>query len=147
MPRFIKESDYTVRVKSEIKKLLATNNPEADEEHKQFIAEDTAMATIREYIGGKYDCDAIFTPHTTGDTDTRNLHIVKCVIVLAIFDLYHQTGQKDIPDHRKMQYDDVIMWLKDVGRGTIQSTLPTLPIEQNPVEIRMNSKKQRTHRW
>ncbi len=146
MPRFIKETDYSGYIKPEILKAITGTTNAQQPSVAQVRAEDTAISTITEYIGGRYDCSLIFTPHTTG-VDGRNLHIVACTIKLALYDLYHQTGTKDIPEHRKVEYDDTIQWLKDVGKGSIKSTLPVLTDGQALGEIRWISNKPRKHKW
>lgn len=145
--RFIKENDYKGYIKPELKITVCgavTNN---EPSINQVNAEDTAISTITEYLGGRYDCAAIFTPWDGTGTDTRNKHIIKLVIALALYYLYHQTGMKDIPEHRKVDYDDAISWLKDAGRGTVRATLPVLTSEQNLGEIRWNSQKPTNNRW
>lgn len=148
MARFIKETDYAGNIKAEIKKLL-TGTVDSTTSTAQIRAEDTAIATVREYIGGIYDCNAIFTPMPDGaTTDTRNLHIVKIVIALALFDLYQQTGVRDVPEHRKVAYDDAISWLKDAGRGDIKTTLPVLPeVDGQITDILITSRTPRQWKW
>lgn len=140
MSRFMKTADYAGYIKDDIKTMIAGN---ADV--LLIRAEERSIATITEYLGGIYDCAAIFAQSNT--PDTRNLHIVKIVMALSLFDLYHQTGVKDVPEHRKMAYDDAISWLKDAGRGNVKSTLPVLPDTEKPSDFRMNSKEQRQHKW
>jgi phage gp36-like protein len=144
MTRFINENDYLGYIKPEIKKAI-TGTTGSTPSTIQIRAEDTAIATIKEYIGGIYDCDAIFS--LTQNVTNRNLHIVACVVKLALYDLYHQTGQKDIPEHRKVEYDDTIQWLKDAGRGTIKTTLPIVSNNPNSGSIFWDSQKKRNHKW
>ncbi len=139
---FITEDDYKGYIKPEIKRSI-TGTTGSTPSTEQTRAEDTAIATIREYIGGIYDCDAIFSATGTG----RNLHIVKCVIALALYDLYHQTGMKDIPEHRKTDYDDTIQWLKDAGRGSIKTTLPQLSGDAFSGDFRLNSRTPNNNKW
>lgn len=147
MPRFIKPTDYSGYIKTELKKVVTGTTDELTPSQAQIVAEDTAIATITEYLGGRYDCVAIFTPDES-DPDTRNMHIVKCVLALTLYHLYHQTGMKDIPEHRKVAYDDTISWLKDAGRGTIKTTLPVLPdTDPNAGDIRFNSREPKNHKW
>lgn len=148
MSRFIKETDYAGNIKAEIKSLL-TGTTGMTTSTAQMRAEDTAIATVKEYLGGIYDCTAIFTPMADdATTDTRNLHIVKIVIALALFDLYQQTGVKDLPEHRKVAYDDAISWLKDAGRGDIKTTLPLLPEDGSQTgDILITSRTPRRWKW
>ena len=145
MARFLQEADYSPRIAAEIKRMVTGTTDEVS--GKQLIAEETAIALITEYIGGRKDCAIIFTAWDGTGTDTRNAWIVKCVITLALYDLYHQTGVRDIPEHRQTEYDTVISWLKDVGRGNINSSLPDLPEEQNPGDFRLNSRPPVNHKW
>ncbi|MCZ2141529.1 MAG: DUF1320 domain-containing protein [Bacteroidia bacterium] len=147
MPRFIKETDYAGNIKAEIKHLLTGTTTVAST--AQVRAEDTAIATIKEYLGGRYDCNKIFTPMPANAlAETRNLHIVKIVLALALFDLYQQTGVKDLPEHRKIAYDDAISWLKDVGRGDIATTLPLWEDDTGQIgEILITSRKPKRHKW
>lgn len=141
MARFMKTTDYDGYIKADIRQMISGAN-----DTLLIRAEDTAVATVTEYLGGRYDCAAIFTP-ASGNTETRNLHIVKVVRSLALFDLYHQTGATDIPEHRKMAYDDAISWLKDAGRGDIKTTLPMLAEEVKASDFRMNSRVPRKNKW
>ncbi len=149
MPRFIKEADYAGLIKPEIKKqLTGTTGTEAS--LAQARAEDTAIATIRQKIGHRYNCDIIFTPAPLTGADTRDLYIVHIVIALALYDLYSQTGTKDLPEHRHTQYEDAMTWLKEVGRGDRAASLPPLldgDGDTLPVDIRFNSRPLRPTKW
>lgn len=146
MPRFIKDTDYTGRIKTELKALISgSTNDQPTQALLQ--AEDSAIATIKEYIGSRYDCALIFTA-SLPNVESRNLHIVEIVLAIAMFRLYMQTPAKDMPEHRKMAYDDAISWLKDVGRGSVSSgSLPALSEEDGKGEIRFNSRKPINQKW
>jgi Protein of unknown function (DUF1320) len=144
--RFIQPADYQGYIKPEILKQLTGVTDLNTTSIAQMRAEDTAISTITEYLGGTYNCAAIFTAKT-GDDETRNLHIVKLVIVLALYYLYHQSGMKDLPEHRKVDYDDAISWLKDAGRRNIRTTLPLLPDNSFAPDIFISSRKPFRHKW
>jgi hypothetical protein len=141
MPRFMKDSDYAGYIKTEIKTMIS-----GPSDLFLLRAEDSAISTITQYLGGIYDCTVIFAA-SSGIPDVRNLHIIKVVMALALFDLYHQTGVKDVPEHRKMAYEDAISWLKDAGRGTIKTTLPVLSEQEKSSDIRFNCTEKRQHKW
>ena len=145
MSRFIKPNDYSGYIKPEILKTITGTTDVSQPSQAQIRAEDTAISTITEYIGGRYNCDIIFD--ATQPDNHRNLFIISCVIKLALYDLYHQTGSKDIPEHRKVEYDDTIQWLKDAGRGTIKTTLPHLSDDADHGDIRLNSRPPINHKW
>ena len=140
--RFLKNTDYAGYIKPEIFLQITGAALTADPSDSLLRAESTAIATIKNFLSGRYDCGKIFTI-PTGD-DTRDLWIVKCVMVLALFDIYHQTGVKDVPEHRRVAYDDTIQWLKDAGRGDIETNLPPLPDDVNPGDVRFNSRPTRS---
>ena len=143
MSRFLTEADYDPHIKAEIKKAVTGTTDPASPSAKQLLAEETAIAHIREYIGGRCDCDDIFSK--TGNN--RNKFIVKVVVVITLYDLYHQTGAADIPDHRKDDYDDVIQWLKDVGRGDISTTLPPVSSDTSSGDFRFFSRPYIDQDW
>ena len=148
MSRFMKESDYAGRIKDEIKRMVTGTEDPNDVSAKQLLAEETSISTVTEYIGGRYDCDAIFNPPPSGTgADTRNKHMVKIIMALTLYDLYGQTPSKDLPQHRKDNYDDAISWLKDVGRGNINTTLPPVSDTTNPGDFRINSRPPTNQKW
>ncbi|TAG31891.1 MAG: DUF1320 domain-containing protein [Sphingobacteriia bacterium] len=145
MPRFLKETDYDPFIKAEIKKSITGTLLPNNVSIKQLAAEETATAMIREYIGGRYNCDLVFAAVDSA----RNMFIVKCVIVITLYSLYHQTGMKDIPEHRQNDYDDTVKWLEKVGQGSIPTSLPPKLTETGNYEgdIRINSRKPQDHKW
>ncbi len=143
---FIKHEDFNGFIKPEILQQLIGQSTNSQPSEAFVRATDTAIATITEYLGGRFNCSLIFTPHTTG-SDTRNKHIIKIVVVVALYYLYHQVGTKDLPNHRQTDYDDAISWLKDAGRGNIQTTLPYLENSEQKTDIFISSRKPFRHKF
>ena len=123
MARFITEADYAMQIKQEIIRLL-TSPTEWYISAKLVRAEQTAIAQIKNRIGKRYDCAAIFSALT--EPDVRDAWIVTITIDIALYHLYSQTGMKDLPEHRAQRYQDAIDWLKDVGNGTTSADLPVI---------------------
>jgi hypothetical protein len=122
MTRFIKEGDYAMQIKQEIIKMLTA--PDDWYNCPRLIrAEQTTISQIRNHIAKRYDCNAVFSAEADPE-DNRDQFIVTILIDMALYHLYSQTGQKDIPEHRQQRYQDAIEWLKDVGNGTISADLP-----------------------
>lgn len=142
MARFLTEADYTPTIKAEIKTLI-TGSTETAISAKQLIAEDTAISMITEYIGSKYDCAVIFAQTGTA----RNLFMVNCVVIIVLYMMYKQTGAIDIPQHRVDDYDDIVKWLDNVGRGEITTTLPALPDANFVADLRLNSRPYINQKW
>jgi len=65
---FLKEDDYNVLIRTEIKQILLDNYTE----QKLLSAEQMAIAQIKNYLSGFYDCEKIFTQ----TDEQRNAFIV-----------------------------------------------------------------------
>lgn len=120
--RFIKELDYSMQIKTEIIKLLTSNNEDWYLAPNLIRAEQTAIRQITNWIGQRYDCSAIFD----GNNTNRDEYIITITIDVALYHLYSQTGNKDIPEHRQQRYQDVLDWIKAVSSGSILADLPTV---------------------
>ena len=146
MSRFIQESDYAMQVKTEILRLLTEH--EFYQNAKLVRAEQTAIHQIKNRIGKRYDCNKIFAP-VSGAEDTRDQWIVTITIDIALYHLYSQTGNKDIPVHRQNRYQDAIDWLKDVGNGDTPVDLPSVVDNEGNEfgEVILQSRSPENHRW
>lgn len=143
MPRFIQDADYAMQIRGEIRRLLEGSAPGDPEPSPRLLrAEDTAIAQVRGYLTGRYDCDIIF------NIADRNQFLVTTVIDLALYHLYSQTGSKDVPEHRKHRYQDAIEWLRDAGRGNITADLPSSITDLNPGgSARIWGREPNNHKW
>jgi phage gp36-like protein len=148
--RFIKENDYSMQIKSEIIKLLTDSTIDWYQNQKLLRAEQTALAQIRNRIGARYDCDAIFAGAANSAEDARDQWVVTLTIDIALYHLYSQTGMKDMPVHRTQRYQDALDWLKDVSNGTVTADLPALINEDTGEEysdFRFNSRAPENQKW
>lgn len=132
MSRFLKDTDYAVLIRTEIKNILLENYSET----KLLSAEQMAIAQIKNYLAGRYDVAAIFTPlpePAVGDNageqiDSRNAYIVMITIDCALYHLYSSVAPNKMPEHRSNRYQDVIEWLKSVHEGK-EADLPKIKNE------------------
>ena len=133
MSRFIKDTDYAVLIRTEIKNILLENYSES----KLFSAEEMAIAQIKNYLAGRYDVGLIFTAMlepAEGDNpgeqiDSRNAYIVMITIDCALYHLYCSIAPNKIPEHRSNRYQDVIEWLKMMTEGKGNADLPLIKDE------------------
>jgi phage gp36-like protein len=133
MNRFIKETDYAVLIRTEIKNILLENYSET----KLLSAEQMAIAQIKNYLAGRYDVALIFTPllePAEGDNpgeqiDTRNAFVVMIVIDCALYHLYCSIAPNKIPEHRSNRYQDALEWLKMMAEGKGNADLPLIKDE------------------
>lgn len=146
MARFLKDTDY-FQIKAEILKLLDGSMAELASNYKLLKAENSAIKQIKNRLSNRFDCDAIFTP-SDGDIDNRDAFIVMMAVDMTLYHLYSQTGNRDIPEHRKERYQDAIDFLKDASRGDIPTDLPTILSDENQGEVRMwSASKPENHDW
>lgn len=132
-----------MQIKSEILRLLDGSTSELNNNYKLLIAENAAIGQIRNWIGNKVDCNIEFAKQD----DARDQFLVMTTIDITLYHLYSQTGHKDIPDHRQARYDDAVQWLKDVGRGDVDSTLTRLPDDTYKSDFRVNSREVDDMEW
>lgn len=125
MSRFIKDTDYDVLIRTEIKNILLENYSDT----KLQSAEQMAISQIKNYLAGRYDVGLIFTPTAIGTEDVRNAYIVMITIDCALYHLYCSIAPNKIPEHRKHRYQDVIEWLKLMVEGKGNADLPLIKDE------------------
>ncbi|WP_268848135.1 phage protein Gp36 family protein [Flavobacterium aestivum] len=126
MSRFLKDTDYAVLIRNEIKNILLENYTET----KLLSAEEMAIAQIKNYLAGRYDVAAIFTTLADGaTTDIRNAYIVMITIDCALYHLYCSIAPNKIPEHRSNRYQDVMEWLKLIAEGKGYADLPLIKDE------------------
>ena len=131
---FISESDYDVQARQEILSLLDTSDGNAN----LGVAERMAVDQIKQYIGGRYDCEAIFS--ATGDN--RDMFIVMITIDIALYHLWSKRAPRKSPELRAQRYQDALDWLKCVGDGTMKSNLPQLDVDNFKSDISIVSRYQ-----
>lgn len=151
--RFLKNTDYEVQVRTEIRRLIDGFQPGDDESlppARLLQAESAAVQQMRNYLADRYDVPAIFREDEAepGEPDTRNLHIVLTAVDLVLYHLYSQTGARDVPEHRKNRYEDALDWLRSAGRGEIGADLPPRPDSPDIVaDLRFWSRPPENHKW
>ena len=141
MSRFIKNTDYDVLIRTEIRNILLENYSET----KLLSAEQMAISQIKNYLAGRYDVALIFTPlpePAEGDNpgeqiDSRNAYIVMITIDCALYHLYCSIAPNKIPEHRSNRYQDVMEWLKMMAEGKGYADLPLIK-DQTTGEVKDN---------
>lgn len=127
---FLRESDYTVQLRSEIAKIIDTTLDRA----KLIAAEKMAIAQIRNHIAGRYDCTKIFIDAPVADEeDVRDMYVVMIAIDLTLYHIWSKEGGNNIPKTRELRYNDALKWLQDVQSGK-DADLPELT-DSEGVEI------------
>jgi phage gp36-like protein len=148
MSRFLKDSDYDVLIRTEIKSILLENYSQ----QKLLTAEQMAISQIKNYLAGRYQVNLIFAPLPEEPTeDTRNHFIIMTTIDCALYHLYCSLAPNKIPEHRSQRYQDALEWLKLMAKGATTADLPLIVNEATgEVEdsIRIKSKyKPSQNKW
>ena len=165
MSNFINIDDYDASIHNEILGSLTRYDSNLLE-----ICEDRAIAEMRCYLSGRYDCDAIFNttpghlaspsgspegtdaPHCASPsgspegTDPRHQLILMMALDIAIYHIFSIHNPMKLSQLRKDRYERAIEWLKAVAAGTISiEGAPLAPVEvqvaHQPFRIVSNSKR------
>lgn len=137
MNRFLKDSDYDVLIRTEIKNILLENYSQS----KLLTAEQMAISQIKNYLAGRYQTNLIFQPMPVPSepeaemTDTRNHFIVMITIDCALYHLYCSIAPNKIPQHRSERYNDALEWLKMMAKGDTTADLPLI-VDENTGEAK-----------
>lgn len=118
MSRFLQDTDYSVLIRSEIKNILLEDVSQT----KLLIAEQMAIAQIRNYLAGRYNVDEIFAQ----EEEARNHFIVMITMDCTLYHLYTAQAPNKIPALRSERYQDAITWLRDMLKGNTTADLPLL---------------------
>lgn len=129
---FITENDFEVQVRQEILSLLDGS----DEKTAVALAARMATDQIRQYIGGRYDCDTLFA----AEGENRDHFIVMITIDILLYHLWAKRAPRKIPEYRATRYQDALDWLKAVGSGEMDSALPQLPPDEYSGNVWIKSK-------
>jgi hypothetical protein len=135
--KFLTEADFGYKIRNEILTILKGADP--DNLVTPEKAELLAISQIIHYIGTRYDMVTVF--NATGQN--RDAYMIDVVLTIIMYKMYSgRTGMKDIPSHRKEEYDDVLEWLRSVRDGK-PAALPSLISDEQPGEVRINSMDQK----
>lgn len=108
MNNFITVDDYDATIHREI--LDSLLREEAGSSATVEVCENRAIATVRSFIGNRYDCDAIFA--ATGDQ--RNVIILKVCIDIAVYEIFCQHNPYKMSKIREDRYKDAMTFLREV---------------------------------
>lgn len=110
MSNFININDYDASIHRDILDALVR-----EDEALVEICEDRAIAEMRCYLSGRYDCDAIFS----ASGDERHQLVLMMALDIAIYHIFSIHNPQKLSQLRKDRYERAIEWLKAVAAGTI----------------------------
>lgn len=137
MSKFINPEDYDASIHSEILDALIRKDHAIVE-----ICEDRAIAEMRSYLSGRYDCDTIFN----AEGDDRLQLVLMMAIDITVYHLFCIHNPQKMSQIRTDRYDRAVEWLKQVSKQAVGiDGAPLLPdserTENAPWQMRSNPKR------
>ena len=124
MSNFININDYDASIHREILDALTR-----EDETLVEICEDRAVAEMRCYLSGRYDCDAIFSASGT----ERHQLVLMMALDIAIYHIFSIHNPVKLSQLRKDRYERAVEWLKAVAAGNISIDGAPLATEERQV--------------
>ena len=137
MTQFIEFPDYDASIHRDI--LTAVTR---DDEAIVEICEERAIAEMRGYLCGRYDCNRTFAARGA----ERHPLVLMMLIDMVVYHLFCIHNPVKMSDTRKDRYQRAVDWMKAVRRGDVSiEGLPLLPCDErsakSPYQIRSNRKR------
>lgn len=117
---YLAKDDYTISTSIDhLDQILtqAANNSGLTVDQIRVNSEDTAEAEINAYLSANYDTATEFA--LDSPDATRNKLIMRCMVNLSLYNIFHSVSPRDIPEMRKRLYDDCIAMLKAYRDGNL----------------------------
>lgn len=137
MSQFVQLNDYDASIHREILDALTREDNAVVE-----VCEDRAIAEMRCYLSGRYDCDAIFS----ASGDSRNQLVLMMVLDIAVYHIFCIHNPQKLSQVRRDRYDRAVEWMKAVAAEEISiDGAPLLPEEQRAARasFRISSNRKR----
>lgn len=119
---YLVEDDYTISTSIDhLTQILAqaAANSGLTAAQIRVNSEDTAEAEINAYLAANYDTATEFEIDGAAAPTTRNKLILRCMVNLSLFNVFHTISPRDIPEMRRRLYDDCISMIKAYRDGEL----------------------------
>ena len=138
MSKFIELSDYDASIHRDILDALTRNDDAIVE-----ICEDRAIAEMRGYLSGHYDCDKLFA--ATGDE--RNQLVLMMALDIAIYHIFTIHNPQKLSQMRKDRYDRAVEWPIAVKKGMSVDGAPELEKAERKSTYELHSNTKRINHY
>lgn len=140
MSKFINPEDYDASIHSEILDALIRKDHAIVE-----ICEERAIAEMRSYLSGRYDCDTLFNAEGTD----RHPLVLMMAIDITVYHLFCIHNPQKMSQIRKDRYERTVEWLKQVNKQAIcidgAPLLPELERKENSPWLMHSNPKRTNH--
>ena len=124
MTNFINIEDYDASIHRDILDALTREDASLVE-----ICEDRAIAEMRCYLSGRYDCEAIFS----ASGEERHQLVLMMALDIAIYHIFSIHNPVKLSQLRKDRYERAVEWMKAVAAGTISIDGAPLATEERQI--------------
>ena len=126
---YLVKDDYTISISIDhVDQILtqAANNSGLTADQIRDNSEDTAEAEINAYLSANYNTATEFAIDGAVAPTTRNKLILRCMVNLSLFNIFHTISPRDIPEMRRNLYNDCIDMLKAYRDGELDFGLDVI---------------------
>ncbi|MDI3319138.1 phage protein Gp36 family protein [Pinibacter soli] len=119
---YIQKKDYRIRISLALFDLLLQNATQNDQTEEDVLTEASKIAedTIASFLGNLYDIVPEFSKAGT----QRNFYILSLAISIALYNIYQNADDNDIPEKVIKNYDDAMEELLNLSKGKTNLDLP-----------------------
>jgi ABC-type ATPase with predicted acetyltransferase domain len=131
---YLVKDDYTISTSIDhLDQILvqAAKNSGLTADKVRTNSEDTAEAEINAYLSKYYDTATEFTIDGSVAPETRNKLIIRCMVNLSLYNIFHTISPRDIPEMRQKLYDDCIEMLKGYRDGMLDFGLDVIDADMD----------------
>lgn len=122
MANYLVKDDYTISTSIDhLDQILAQTikNSGLTADQARLNSEQTAQLEIEAYLAANYDTTTEFAIDGSVAPTTRNKLIIRCMINISLYYIYHSVSPRDIPEMRQRLYTECIDMLKAYRDGEI----------------------------
>lgn len=126
---YLVKDDYTISISIDhLDQILtqAANNSGLTVDAIRENSEDTAEAEINAYLSKYYDTATEFLIDGSTDPADRNKLVLRCMVNLSLYNIFHTISPRDIPEMRQKLYDDCVEMLKGYRDGMLDFGLDVI---------------------
>jgi len=131
---YLVKDDYTISISVDhLDQILtqAANNSGLTVDQIRQNSEDTAEAEINAYLSKYYDTETEFAIDGSSSPATRNKLILRCMVNISLYNIFHTISPRDIPEMRQKLYDDCIEMLKGYRDGMLDFGLDVIDADED----------------
>jgi len=127
---YVQKKDYKIRISASLFQMLLDNATDAIQTENDVLTEASKIAedALASCAGVLYDIKPEFIKVGTN----RNYYILSLAISIALYNIYQNADDNDIPEKVIKNYDDAMNDLQAISKGKNTIDLPPRPPDPEP---------------